>query len=511
MGVGDGDLAQLDAPLIPSPAAGLGSHVEGGDAASGGRSFAGLLGEVERQVWLAGPLVAVNLLQYCLQVISLMFVGHLGELALSGASMATSFANVTGFSVLLGMGTALDTLCGQAYGAKQYHMLGIHLQRAMVVLLLATIPLSLIWASTSRILMALGQNPEIATEAGLYALWMIPGLPAYGLTQCHIRFLQSQNIVVPMVVISGVTALLHIPLCWILVFVAGLGGKGAALAVVISHWLNLSLLALYVNLSGACKRTWTGFSKEALHDTVNFVRLAAPSAAMICLEYWSFEMVVLLSGLLPNPKLETSVLSISLSTMWMVYMIPTGLGSAVSIRVSNELGAGNARGARSAVRAVLIIATTEGLLGALATVLVRNVWGYLYSEEEEVVKYVAAMMPILAVSDFMDGIQCALQGAVRGCGWQKACSLLNLAAYYVVGVPSSVLFAFVFHTGGKGLWMGIICALCVQVFVLLAMLLNTDWDHEVSYPPSPFSPPLMATPHPPSSWALLKIVPLMEI
>ncbi|CAA6671403.1 unnamed protein product [Spirodela intermedia] len=469
MGVGDGDLAQLDAPLIPSPAAGLGSHVEGGDAASGGRSFAGLLGEVERQVWLAGPLVAVNLLQYCLQVISLMFVGHLGELALSGASMATSFANVTGFSVLLGMGTALDTLCGQAYGAKQYHMLGIHLQRAMVVLLLATIPLSLIWASTSRILMALGQNPEIATEAGLYALWMIPGLPAYGLTQCHIRFLQSQNIVVPMVVISGVTALLHIPLCWILVFVAGLGGKGAALAVVISHWLNLSLLALYVNLSGACKRTWTGFSKEALHDTVNFVRLAAPSAAMICLEYWSFEMVVLLSGLLPNPKLETSVLSISLSTMWMVYMIPTGLGSAVSWERPRCALCGARRPHNRDHR---------GPARALATVLVRNVWGYLYSEEEEVVKYVAAMMPILAVSDFMDGIQCALQGAVRGCGWQKACSLLNLAAYYVVGVPSSVLFAFVFHTGGKGLWMGIICALCVQVFVLLAMLLNTDWDHE---------------------------------
>lgn len=179
------------------------------------------------------------------------------------------------------MGTALDTLCGQAHGAKQYHMLGIHLQRAMVVLLLATIPLSLIWASTDRILMALGQDPEIAVEAGLYALWMVPGLPAYGLTQCHIRFLQSQNVVWPMVVSSGATALLHIPLCWILVFAAGLGGKGAALAIVVSHWLNLSLLALYVKLSGACRRTWAGFSREALHDTASFVRLAAPSAAMI--------------------------------------------------------------------------------------------------------------------------------------------------------------------------------------------------------------------------------------
>lgn len=57
--------------------------------------------EVKKQLWLAGPLLSVSLLQYCLQMISVMFVGHLGELPLSGASMATSFASVTGFSLLV--------------------------------------------------------------------------------------------------------------------------------------------------------------------------------------------------------------------------------------------------------------------------------------------------------------------------------------------------------------------------------------------------------------------------
>lgn len=57
--------------------------------------------EVTRQVGLAAPLVACSLLQYCLQVVSVMFAGHLGELSLSGASVAASFANVTGFSVLV--------------------------------------------------------------------------------------------------------------------------------------------------------------------------------------------------------------------------------------------------------------------------------------------------------------------------------------------------------------------------------------------------------------------------
>nr|CAD1838202.1 unnamed protein product [Ananas comosus var. bracteatus] len=57
--------------------------------------------ELKKQLWLAGPLIAGNLLQNIIRVISLMFVGHFGELDLSGASMATSFATVTGFSLLV--------------------------------------------------------------------------------------------------------------------------------------------------------------------------------------------------------------------------------------------------------------------------------------------------------------------------------------------------------------------------------------------------------------------------
>ncbi|KAK7842243.1 protein detoxification 16 [Quercus suber] len=58
--------------------------------------------EMKKQLWLVGPLINVNLLLYFLplQVIFLMFVGHPGELALSGASMATSFASVSSFSIL---------------------------------------------------------------------------------------------------------------------------------------------------------------------------------------------------------------------------------------------------------------------------------------------------------------------------------------------------------------------------------------------------------------------------
>lgn len=84
--------------------------------------------------------------------------------------------------------------------------------------------------------------------------------------------------------------------------------------------------------------------------------------------------------------------------------------SLYSTRVSNELGAGHPQAARLAVFVVLVMAIAEGTLIGLLLILIRNIWGYAYSNEIEVVKYVAAMMPILALSNFLDGMQCVLSG-----------------------------------------------------------------------------------------------------
>lgn len=179
------------------------------------------------------------------------------------------------------MASAMDTLCGQSYGAKQHRMLGIYMQTAMLTLMIISIPLAVIWTNTTSILIFLGQHPEISTEAGQYAQLMIPSLFAYGLIQCLNRFLQTQNIVFPMMIISGATALLHVLICWIMVFKSGLGYRGAALANAISYWINVLILTLYVKFFPSCSKSWTGFSIEAFHGVPSFLRLAIPSAVMV--------------------------------------------------------------------------------------------------------------------------------------------------------------------------------------------------------------------------------------
>nr|ACU19637.1 unknown [Glycine max] len=434
--------------------------------------------EVKRLLWLAVPLFSVGILQYILQAISVMFIGHLGTLPLSGASMASSFASATGFNLLLGLATALDTFCGQSNGAGQYHMLGIHMQRSMLVVLMMSVFLSIIWYNTEPILKAMHQDKAISKEAGSYTQYMIPSLFAYGLLQCILKFLQTQKIVFPMVLTSGIAAVLHVLLCWLLVFKSGLGIKGAALANSISYWINVILISLYVRFPSACKHSWTGFSKMALHNLLDFLKLAAPSAVMHCLKVWTFELMVLMSGLLPNPKLETSVLSICLNTFGLAWMIPFGFSAAVSVRVSNELGSGNPQAASLAVRVVLSMALIEGVILVSAMILLRNVWGHVYSNDKEVIRYVSFMMPVLALSSFLDGIQGTLSGILAGCGWQKIGAYVNLGSFYFVGVPCAVVLAFIVHMKAKGLWMGIIFAFIVQVSLYIIITFRTNWEEQ---------------------------------
>ena len=98
----------------------------------------------------------------------------------------------------------------------------------------------------------------------------------------------------------------------------------------------------------------------------------------------------------------------------------------VSTRVSNELGAGRPAAAKLAGCVVVSMATIEGLLLATILILIRNVWGYAYSNEQEVVEYVANVVPLIAVSSFLDGLQCVLSGS-----------------YFVVLVQSHVFLLYI--------------------------------------------------------------------
>ncbi|CAO2165970.1 unnamed protein product [Urochloa humidicola] len=465
-------------PLLLPPRAGAGggkaaAEEEEAAAASWWRQWGREAGRVG---YLALPMVVVSMSQYVLQVSSNMMVGHLpGVLPLSSAAIATSLANVTGFSLVIGMASALETLCGQAYGAKQYHKLGVDSYRALFTLLVVCIPLSLIWVFMDKILVLIGQDPLISQGAGRYMIWLIPALFANAVIQPITKFLQTQSLIYPLLLSSIVTTAIHIPLCYVMVFKTGFGYTGAALTTSISYWLNVGMLVVYIMFSSSCKETRTRPTTEAFKGVGAFLRLALPSALMICLEWWSFELLILFSGFLPNPELQTSVLSICLTSVTLLFTIPFGLGAAGSTRVANELGAGNPDGARSAVGVVLSMAAMDAVIVGGTLLAARRLVGFAYSSEEEVVSFVAAMVPLVCITVVTDCLQGVLSGIARGCGWQHLGAYVNLGSFYLLGIPMAILLGFVLNMGARGLWMGVVCGSLSQSTLMSAITFFTDW------------------------------------
>lgn len=436
--------------------------------------------EMKKLGYLAGPMVVVTLSQYLLQVVSIMMAGHLGELSLSSTGIAFSLANVTGFSLMLGMACALETLGGQAYGAQQYEKLGIQTYTAICSLIIVCIPLSILWTYMGNILIFFGQDPQISHEAGKFIAWLIPSLFGYATLQPMVRYYQMQSLIFPMLISSCITLCFHILVCWALVYKSGLENLGAAVAMGISVWLNVSFLGLYMKYSSVCAKTRAQISMKIFDGMKEFFRFAIPSAVMVCLEWWSFELMILLSGILPNPQLETSVLSVCLNTIATLYAIPYGLASGASTRISNELGAGNPQGARKAVIALMILAAMDVIIVSTSLFASRNVFGYVFSNEKEVVDYVTDMAPLVCLSVIIDGIQGSLSGVARGCGWQHIGAYINLAAFYTFGIPIAAALGFWLNLRGKGLWIGILCGATLQA-ILLAMITSfTNWEKQAT-------------------------------
>ncbi|KAI9387066.1 hypothetical protein POPTR_010G116900v4 [Populus trichocarpa] len=378
----------------------------------------------------------------------------------------------------MGMASALETLCGQAYGAKQYKKLGTQTYTAIFCLNLVCIPLSVIWIYMGKILHFTGQDPAISHEAGKFIVWLVPALFAYATLQPLVRYFQTQSFIMPMLISSCATLCFHIPLCWALVYKSGLKNVGSAVAMGISYWLNVIFLGLYIKYSSACAKTRVPIYKELFYGVGEFFRFAIPSAVMICLEWWSFELLILLSGFLPNPQLETSVLSVCLMTISTLYGIPFGLGAAASTRVANELGAGNPRAARLAVYAAMFLAVSETIIVTSALFASRRVFGYLFSNEKEVIDYVTTMAPLVCLSVIMDSLQGVLSGVARGCGWQHIGAYINLGAFYLCGIPAAALLAFWLNLGGMGLWIGIQTGAFTQTILLSIVTSCTNWEKQ---------------------------------
>ncbi|CAI0460492.1 unnamed protein product [Linum tenue] len=434
---------------------------------------------------LAVPSIVVYITGFMMSMFTQIFSGHLGNLELAGASLANNGIQLFAFGIMWGLGSAVETLCGQAYGAQKYDMLGIYLQRSFVVLSLVGFGIIGLYVFAKQILMLLGQSEEIASAAGLYVYGLIPQIFAYAANFPIQKFLQAQSIVMPNAYISVAVLLVHLGMSWVVAYKLGVGLLGASLALSLSWWVLVGLQFWYIVQSETCRDTWTGFSVQAFHGLWDFFKLSVASGVMLALEQWYLDVLVLLAGMLENPELSLDSLSICATLMGWFFMISMGFNAAASVRVSNELGAGHPKSAAFSVAMVTGVSFLVSVVLAILVMVFRDVIGLAFTGGPAVSAAVSDLCPLLAITIIFNGIQPVLSGinigagVAVGCGWQAFVAYVNVICYYVVGVPFGALLGFHFKMGAKGIWTGLLSGTICQTVILIWVTYHTDWQKEV--------------------------------
>ncbi|RWW47890.1 hypothetical protein BHE74_00046082, partial [Ensete ventricosum] len=288
------------------------------------------------------------------------------------------------------MGSALETLCGQAFGAGQVEMLGVYMQRSWIILVAASILMCPLYLFAAPLLKLIGQQDKIAELAGKFAVSIIPQMFALAINFPAQKFLQAQSKVVALAWIGFLVLLLHVALLALFVFVLGWGLWGAAAAYDISAWLvSLAQVAYIV---GWCKDGWTGLSWSAFRDLWAFVRLSFASAVMLCLEIWYMMILTVLTGHLDDAEIAVGSI-------------------AICVRVSNELGSGRARATKYAVAVVLVQSFAIGLLFMTTILVTRDYFSVIFTSDKRMQRAVAEIAYLLGITMVLNSIQPVISGS----------------------------------------------------------------------------------------------------
>lgn len=233
------------------------------------------------------------MLEYSLVVASVVSIGHLSTTALAASTLGSMTSAVTGYSIIQGFATTLDTVLPSAYTSDQPQLVGVWAQRMTVILGVICIPIAFCWASAESILLFLRQDPEVAHLAAVFLRWAILGLPAYAFNQISRRYFQAQGLfTVPtriIFVVSPINALLNYLLVWGPEPIR-LGFIGAPIASAISFNV-MALLSLAYGIFWVPKTAWHPLSRRMFTNLGMLVQLGLSGVGQTASEWWSFELV----------------------------------------------------------------------------------------------------------------------------------------------------------------------------------------------------------------------------
>ncbi|EQC35030.1 hypothetical protein SDRG_07270 [Saprolegnia diclina VS20] len=444
-------------------------------------NFRAVLRDEVRHVYqLASPVVMTYVLELTPGLTSLVLVGQMAaddtKKYVDAAALSVMYLNLTGLSVGIGLATAMDTLCAQAYGAGNVKHIGLYLQTGSIVLLAAFLPVFLANFFSADILIFLQQPEDVAELAGSFSRVMALGLPFLYAYELLKKVLQCQNVTWPMLYSAIICNVVNLVAGYLLVNHTDMGYMGAAVSRTLGNMaLPLSLVPYFSQAKNLA--FWPGWQIEsACRGIPEFIFFGLAGMLMMIFEWWSFEIIALLSGLLPNAMVAIGANAVLVNITATVNMFYLGIAVAGNIRVGNALGANQPKRAQVSALTATALGGVVSIATGICVYAFRFVYPRFFTQDDAMLALAAQVAVVVAGFQLVNALNSAIQGALRGCGLQNYGAVINFVSYICFGLPMGYLFEFHFEMGLPGLWVGMTMGYTCAMLIGTAILYKSNWQ-----------------------------------
>ncbi|XP_074660977.1 multidrug and toxin extrusion protein 2-like [Tubulanus polymorphus] len=379
-------------------------------------------------------------------------------------------------SVSMGMSMGIEGLFSQAFGAKNYRYLRLLLQRGLLILICSGLLLLPLNFTADKIFILLGQNATVAEEAGRMLMVMSPNNIFVLADAIFMRFLMSQDIVIPVVIVAIFNNVVSASICYITVIVLRLASLGVAISFLMffgvsavcvgigSSLVNKDIIAIYRINTDILKNLWE-VASMVLGSTVSIMCLTT-----------AVTIGIFLTGTFGVVELVT--LGVSLQVIYFNLNIFWGISEACSIRVGFLL---SSRDGQTAKRALffyqgisMMVAVVFGvLICSLHAVLARGFASdsLVEAKLKFTLLYIGATLPLFAVDVIFNA-------AIRGCA-KIAIITTTCSMNLIIGTSLGLILLYFTRLGAISVVIGFqsSCVLNSFIFVPYAIFV-LDWDEQ---------------------------------
>ena len=436
--------------------------------------------ELRATLLLALPLAATNLLQMLIHAVDVIFIARLGDQQLAASSLGIAVFGLTMWA-MTGLTGACAPLIAAELGRRSHAVREV--RRTVRMALWVSVGFGLtgmaIGFAGEAILLASGQNPEVAALAGKFLgilSWAMIPMIAASVFRIFVAALGKPGYATAITLLALGTNILG---NWVLVFgnlgAPALGLEGSAISSVIT---SLAMLGAYAAVIGRDRqlrryRIFGRWWRPEWQRLRQIMAIGTPIALTVLAEAGLFSGAALLMGRIGQLELAAHTLALNLAAL--TFQIPYGIAQAATIRVGYHYGAQDRAAAGRAGWAALVVSVL--FMGAMALVMLLAPRFILALYVDPAASHNAALaalavqyLMVAAAFQLFDGAQAVAAGALRGLQDTRWPLVIALFGYWAVGFVIAIWLGFYTPLEGIGVWIGLAIGL-----VVVAILLTWRW------------------------------------